>query len=81
MRWESLFWTVAPVAVGLACGALASGLVPVATPLAVDAGKKLVESVMEYVESKGKEPTQVNCEEEWHPKEKELLILCTAKYK
>lgn len=35
---------------------------------------------MDYVKSKNKEPTRVNCEEEWHPTEKTLLILCEVKY-
>lgn len=62
------------------CSALGAAATKAAVPVAVEAAKKLVESVSDYVRAKGKTPEQVNCEEEWHPKERTLLILCDVVY-
>ena len=62
------------------CGLLGAKAIEVATPVAISAAKKLVQSVADYVLSTGKEAKQVNCEEEWYPEDGELLILCTVKY-
>ena len=65
---------------GFGCGLLGAKAIEAATPVAISAAKKLVQSVADYVLSTGKEAKQVNCEEEWYPDEGELLILCTVKY-
>lgn len=62
-----------------ACAALGTAATTAAVPVAIDAGKRLIDSVVRYAESRGKKPDQVNCEEEWHPKEGLLLILCEVK--
>lgn len=71
----------AVVLTAYACATMGPAMMKAAAPVAAEAAKQLVESVTDYVEAKGKEPTRVNCEEEWHPSDKELLILCTAKYR
>ena len=53
------------------CGILAQA----ATPIAIDAAKLLVQSVVAYAKTKGLETDRVNCEEEWDPDDGELLIL------
>lgn len=83
MRWllrmkvgSYFFLTLGALA---ACGTFGSAASSVVVPIAVDAGKRLVDSVIRYAESRGKKPDQVNCEEEWHPKDGLLLILCEVK--